>query len=333
MSRVSVVIPNWNGLHVLKPCLEALRRQTFDDFSVIVVDNGSSDGSAAYLRAHHPEVTLCALPRNIGFAGGMNAGFRVATGAYLVALNNDTVPAEGWLAALVAVLDSHPEAGSAASTMLRLADPSVIDTLGDGYGWAGVSCKFGNGRRAEDAPKLPFPVFGACGGAAIYRRQMLDEIGLFDEAFFAYMEDVDLAIRARLAGWTCLSAPDAVVLHAVAASTGGHTSDFSVRQTTKNAIATILKTAPWPVLPLLLATALSTQGAAVTLCLLTGRPRWLRPHLGAYFSGLRAALAEAPKMLAARRGIQARRRLSTRAFVMLMIESARLRRSVARPSQ
>jgi len=331
MTRVSVVIPNWNGLHWLKPCLEALRRQSHADFQLVVVDNGSTDGSAAFLREHRPDITLCALPRNIGFAAGMNAGFAVATGDYVVALNNDTLPAEGWLAALVDVLDAHPEAGSAASTMVLMSDPAIIDTLGDGYGWTGVSYKLGAGRRVADAPKRPFPVFGACAGAAIYRRVMLDEIGVFDEAFFAYMEDVDLAIRARLAGWGCVSAPDAVVLHSVAASTGGDASDFSVRHTARNVIATILKTAPWPLLPLLLFTTLSTQAIAVTLSLATGRPAWLRRHIGAYVSGLRAAVAEAPRMLAARRAIQARRRLSTWAFIALLRKSARLRRRVARP--
>lgn len=331
MTRVSVVIPNWNGLHWLRPCLEALQRQSFADFQLVVVDNGSTDGSAAFLREHRPDITLCALPRNVGFAAGVNAGFAAATGDYVVALNNDTVPTETWLAALVDVLDTYPKAGSAASTMILLSDPSIIDTLGDGYGWTGASYKLGSGRRVADAPKRPFPVFGACAGAAIYRRAMLDEIGVFDEAFFAYMEDVDLAIRARLAGWDCVSAPDAVVLHSVAASTGGDASDFSVRHTTRNVIATIVKTAPWPLLPLMLFTTLSTQAVAVTMSLTTGHPVWLRRHIGAYFSGLRAAVTDAPRMFAARRTIQARRRLSTWAFIALMRETARLRRRIARP--
>ena len=136
--------------------------------------------------------------------------------------------------------------------------PSRIDTIGDGYRWDGRPYKIGSGGPASHIPETPFPVFGACAGAGLYRRRMLDEIGLFDERYFAYMEDVDLAIRARLAGWTCICVPKAVVLHAGAGSSGGFASDFSVRLTTKNVYATILKTIPAPLTPFVLVASVAT---------------------------------------------------------------------------
>jgi GT2 family glycosyltransferase len=214
--------------------------------------------------------------------------------------------------------------------MLSLAEPDRIDTIGDGYRWDGRAYKIGSGGPAARMPKSPFPVFGACAGAALYRRRMLDEIGLFDERYFAYMEDVDLALRARLAGWTCICVPRAVVLHAGAGSSGGMASDFSVRLTVKNVYATILKSVPAPLTPFVLLASLTTLSGGMVTALLFDRPRWMRPRLGAVISGMRAALREAPTMLAARGRTQAGRKLSTLAFVVLLIESAALRRRFAR---
>ena len=330
MPRVSVVIPNWNGARWLEPCLDALEAQTFRDFDVVVVDNGSTDASLATLERRRAAGSLAlrivALPQNVGFAAGMNAGISTCTAEYIAALNNDTVPCAGWLAALVEALDADPAAGSAASAMLSLAEPDRIDTIGDGYRLDGRAYKIGSGGPASRMPAAPFPVFGACAGAALYRRRMLDEIGLFDERYFAYMEDVDLAIRARLAGWTCKCIPQAVVLHAGAGSSGGTASDFSVRLTVKNVYATILKSVPLPLTPLFLVASLATLSAGIITSLLFDRPRWMRPRLRAIFSGTQAALREAPSMLATRARTKAPRKLSTLAFLRLMIDSAAQRR-------
>jgi GT2 family glycosyltransferase len=334
MPRVSVVIPNWNGSHWLDPCLDALEAQTFHDFEVVVVDNGSTDASLETLARRRAKgsvaLRLVELPQNVGFAAGMNAGISTCSAQYIAALNNDTVPSPGWLAALVETLDADPAAGSAASAMLSLAEPDRIDTIGDGYRWDGRAYKIGNGGEAARMPDRPFPVFGACAGAALYRRQMLDEIGLFDERYFAYMEDVDLALRARLAGWTCVCVPRAVVLHAGAGSSGGMASDFSVRLTVKNVYATILKTVPAPLTPIVLLASLATLSGGMVTALLFDRPHWMRPRLGAVLSGMQAALREAPSMLATRGATQARRKLSTLAFVRLLLESAALRRRFAK---
>lgn len=330
MPRVSVVIPNWNGAHWLEPCLDALEHQSFRDFEVVVVDNGSTDASLETLARRRDAGSLglrvVELPQNVGFAAGINAGISSCTADYIAALNNDTVPCAGWLAALVDTLDADPAAGSAASAMLSLAEPDRIDTIGDGYRWDGRAYKIGNGGPAARMPETPFPVFGACAGAALYRRQMLDEIGLFDERYFAYMEDVDLALRARLAGWTCVCVPSAVVLHAGAGSSGGMASDFSVRLTTKNVYATILKSVPAPLTPFVLLASITTLTGGMVTALLFDRPRWMRPRMRAVISGMKAALGEAPSMLATRGRTQAGRRISTIAFIRLLIESAALRR-------
>lgn len=333
--RVSVVIPNWNGARWLEPCLAALARQGWRDFEVVVVDNGSTDGSVALLerlRAERPQppLRIVALERNIGFAAGMNAGIRATRAQLVAALNNDTIPAEGWLGALVEAIDRHPGAGSVASTMLSLEAPHVIDTVGDGYRWDGRAFKIGEGEPPGILPQEPFEVFGACAGAALYRRAMLDEVGLYDERYFAYMEDVDLAIRARIAGWSCWSVPGAVVLHAGAGSSGGGLSDFSVRLTTKNLYATILKSVPGALMPVMAVLSVATLGAGVLGGALTGRPAWVRPHLRALLSGFGAAIAEVPSSLRARGPTQAHRRISTGAFWRLMRESAAARRRFGR---
>jgi GT2 family glycosyltransferase len=327
MPRVSVVIPNWNGSRWLRPCLAALAAQQYRDFEVVIVDNGSTDGSPALvesLRAEHPDLTvqLVALTQNIGFAAGTNAGIRFSDSELVAALNNDTVADPGWLGALVDALDARPGAGFVASTMLSLSEPHVIDTVGDGYRWDGRAYKIGEGAPPGILPAEPFEVFGACAGAALYRRRMLDEIGLFDERYFAYMEDVDLSIRARIAGWSCYSVPGAVVLHAGAGSSGGTVSRFSVRLTTKNIFATLLKSVPGPLMPAMVASAMGTLCGAIVVGALSGRPPWVRPNIGALGAGLWAALGELPSSLRARRRTQSARRISSGDFWRLMQDSA-----------
>jgi len=327
MIRVAVVIPNWNGRKWLGPCLSSLRAQRYRAFETIVVDNGSTDGSVAFLAEAFPEVRVCAEPRNLGFAAGMNLGFNAGGPVdYLAALNNDTVAEPDWLEALVRALDADPGAGSAAALMVSLRDPQVIDTAGDGYGWTGLSFKLGAGLPVGQVPELPYQVFGASAGACLYRRRMLDEIGTFDETYFAYMEDVDLALRARLAGWSCVAVPAARVRHAGAASSGSGPSDFSVRLSTRNILVTILKNAPAPVLLPMVTGALLMQMAAIGASLLTGRPAWLALRRRAWAQGVLAAGRGLPAALAARRRNRPLRRLSTLGFLR-MITRARAQRA------
>jgi GT2 family glycosyltransferase len=330
MTRVAVVIPNWNGLRWLGPCLQALDTQSFRDFRTIVVDNGSQDGSPDWLRDRHPEVQLVALPQNLGFAAGMNAGIAAAGGVdYVAALNNDTEADPGWLGALVAALDDTPKAGAAASLMLSLQNPQIVDTAGDGYGWTGLSFKLASGRDRRQVPDVPYPVLGASAGACLYRRRMLDEIGAFDPDYFAYMEDVDLALRAQLAGWTCLAVPASTVRHAGAASSGGGPSAFSLRLTTRNMLVTIVKNAPALMVPVMLGGTFALQIGAVGQSFLTGRPGWLAQNRRAWVAGVGAALRAFPAALAHRWRTRGQRRMTTAGFIRMLAASARQRREMA----
>lgn len=207
----SIIIVNWNGRHWLEQCLPALNAQTFRDYEVIVVDNGSTDGSAAWLAQAWPAVRVMALPENVGFAAGNNVGIRAAGGRYVITLNNDTRVAPHWLAALVQAAEA-PGVGMVASKMVQWQHPEKLDSAGIEVDWAGVAWNRGWGEPAETAT-APADIFGPCAGAALYRRDMLDGIGLFDESFFIFYEDADLAWRAQRAGWRCRYAPDALVHH------------------------------------------------------------------------------------------------------------------------
>lgn len=230
--RVSVIIPNWNGLGLLRPCLDALRRQTYTDHEVIVVDNASADASVAALRDEYPEVRVVVLPTNRGFAGGCNEGIRAARGEYIVTTNNDTEAEPGWLAALADALDRHPEAGSAAARIMLHDRRDTLHSAGDLFRRDGTPDSRGVWQRYGPPYDRACYVFGGCGGATMYRRAMLEEIGTFEEAFFMYCEDVDLNWRAQLAGWKCVYVPDAVIYHHLSATGGGPMSSYHVGRNT-----------------------------------------------------------------------------------------------------
>lgn len=218
MVEASVIIVNWNGKHLLDDCLGSLRRQTFRNFETILVDNGSSDGSAEYVQKRYPEVKLIALRENRGFAGGNIAGYELATGKLIVLLNNDTEAHRDWLAELHHASLNFPEAGSFASKMMYFADRQRIENCGFSLGTAGTTIDLG--RDELDGPPWTTPreVFGACGGAVAYRRCMLNDIGFLDPDFFMIYEDVDLSFRAQLRGYKCIHIPTAIVYHRYRAS-------------------------------------------------------------------------------------------------------------------
>jgi GT2 family glycosyltransferase len=214
---ISVVIPNWNGRRWLPGCLAALAAQERAADEVIVVDNGSRDGSLEYLREEHPEVRVVELSDNTGFARAANLGLHLATGDWVALINADVELAPDWLVRTGAALEAHPEAASVACKMLSLRDPQIVDDAGDVLRRDGV-CEQ-RGRFGPDDGRWDHPgeVFGACAGAALYRRAAVRNVGGFHEPYFAYLEDVDLALRLRLAGWGCRYEP-AVALHAAQAS-------------------------------------------------------------------------------------------------------------------
>lgn len=212
MNHVSVVVPSWNGRRLLTPCLESLRRQTVPPAGVVVIDNGSTDGSPAMLARSFPEVEVIRLERNRGFAAAVNVGIRATETSLVALLNNDAVAEPGWLEALVAALDGD-RVGMVASKILDADDPRRIDGIGLEVDAEGHPRQIG--QQQPDGPPFDSPreVFGPIAAAALYRRELFEEIGVFDERFFAYLEDVDLAWRARRAGWRCVYAPGAVVRH------------------------------------------------------------------------------------------------------------------------
>lgn len=217
---VSVVLVNWNGRALLPACLDALLGQTRPADEIIVVDNGSTDGSAAFVGSCYPAVTIVPLGRNTGFAAGNNHGIAASRGEVIVTLNTDAIPSPGWLAALCAPLAAEPRLGSAMSTMLFAHAPERIASAGLRVARNGLVLDDLLGWRWTGRRTGLRPVFGPSAGAAAYRRAMLDEVGGFDRKFFMYLEDADLAWRARGRGWSCVHVPQATVLHIYSASSG-----------------------------------------------------------------------------------------------------------------
>jgi len=223
---VSVIIPNWNGADHLPTCLKSLRRQTYPHIEIIVADNCSTDHSLELLARDYPEVRVLALGENWGFAGACNAGMEVAQGEFLALLNNDTEAHPHWLAEVVAAFQRHPEAGIVASKMLLFEQRDTFHTAGDFYGVDGIPGNRGVWQKDVGQYEHEEYVFSACGGSAVYRRAMLDQVGLLDEDFFFSCEDVDLAWRAQLSGWKCIYAPCAIVFHKLSATGGSVTASF-----------------------------------------------------------------------------------------------------------
>lgn len=222
---ISVVIVNWNGLAHLGVCLTALRAQTYRDFETVLVDNGSRDGSAEFVRGQFPEVRVLVLGENRGFAGGVNAGVAAAGGEFVALLNNDTQADPDWLAALRRAADERAEFGMFASRVVLFDRPEVLDSAGDGLSFSGAPFKRGHLKAAGDY-ESEGEVFGPSGSAALYRREVWEDAGGFDEEFFLVHEDVDLALRARLRGHRCWYVAEALVRHRVNASIGYMSRDY-----------------------------------------------------------------------------------------------------------
>lgn len=301
MPRVSVIILNWNGKKFLPECLDSLAAQTYRDFETVLVDNGSTDGSAEYVRGNYPWVRLVALPENTGFAEGNNRGFAACAGEYIVTLNNDTRVEPVFLEELIRPLSGDPRIGMAAARMLDYFQPVRIDAVALKIGANGLGYNIGVGETDAGQYDGLTNVFGPCGGAALYRRAMLAEVGFFDADFFAYYEDFDLAWRGRLAGWGCVTAPEAVVYH-VHSATSGEWSPFKVYQTHRNKWYVIIKNWPLGFLLKRLPGILFFDAAALFLALLKGRG-------GAAVRARFDVVKNLGRLLAKRREVQARSKL------------------------
>lgn len=324
MPRVSVVVPSWNTRGLLQACLASLRRQSFRDFEVVVVDSGSTDGSVEMVEQDFPEARVVALGENRGFSGAANAGIEATDSELVALLNSDTEQDVGWLSALVAASDAHPEAGMFASRMLSLHDRRVLDGAGDALRASGLPYRVGHGEVDRGQYSVKRYVFGACAAAALYRRRMLEEVGLFDEDFFAYCEDGDLSFRAQLAGYRCLYVPDAVVYHAGGASSGGGRSPTATRLGTRNSILLLVKDLPAPLVPATLPAFLAGQMLRLATSAATGT-------LSAHLAGLSEVPAMVPAMLRKRRRVQKLRRVEVEYVERLLEASSReARRSLLR---
>ena len=303
MEKIFVVVPNWNGADLIAECLRSLETQT-QNANIVVVDNGSVDKSVSIIEAQFPGVHLIKLPRNTGFAGGVNTGIRYAMeqNADAVALfNNDAQADPNWLRHLAAALADNPDYGIATGKLLS-ADKKHIDSTGDFYTSWGLPFPRGRGEPVSDKYDKATDVFGASGGASLYRIKMFKDIGLFDEDFFAYYEDVDLSFRAQLAGWKVRYVPAAEAYHLQGATSGG-IKGFTTYQTFKNFPLLFWKNVPLRLLPGILI-RFKTAYFSIYISSIQKRRAWPATK------GFLRMLTLFPKKMAQRRHIQKTRRVS-----------------------
>ena len=242
---ITVVIPNYNGIRFLGDCLEALGRQEegTPPYSILVVDNGSEDGSLALLAESFPEVEVEALPENTGFCHAVNVGIRRAKTPYVILLNNDTRVYPGFVKGLFQAMEREKDAFSVSARMLLWDGTERMDDGGDRYCVLGWAYARGKGRPASRFDQ-PCQVFSACGGAAIYRKNIFEEIGYFDESHFAYLEDLDVGWRARIHGYRSFYEPSAQVVHFGSASSGSRYNPWKTSLASANNIYVVGKNMP-----------------------------------------------------------------------------------------
>ncbi len=240
---VSIIILNWNGKQYLETCLSSLSQQTYKDIEIIFVDNGSSDGSVEFVKSKYPEVIIVQHERNLGFAMGVNSGIMASSGKYIATINNDAEADKEWVARLVRVMESDAQTGSCASKMLNYYERDKIDSSGIVIYQNGNAYDRGAGEKDIEEYDLQEEIFGACAGAALYRKEMLDEIGFFDKDYFAYFEDVDLSFRMHLYSWKCIFVPEAVVYH-MHSATSKQQSPFKIFYLERNKLWNMWKYFP-----------------------------------------------------------------------------------------
>jgi len=291
---VSVVIPNFNGAFYLEECLRSLLRQSVPGAEIIVVDDGSRDGSIDIARRVAPQAVVLAHSRNLGFAAAANTGIRTARGDWIAILNNDTEVAETWMAECLQAIECHPDASFLACRILDYKQRDRLYSAGDCFLRAGVGYRRGQERPDQGEYQRLTNIFSPCGCAAIYRRSALEQTGGYDERFFAYLEDVELGLRLQASGRIGYYVPSAVVYHHGATTSGGEFSSLSIRLRTRNSLLLLFKSVPgpalWRMIPMIVVSQLFWFGRVLA-------------HGGflAYVRGLAAVVPLIPVMLADRR--------------------------------
>lgn len=238
--KVSIVIPNYNGESYILDCIKSVYDQIDNKREIIIIDNHSTDRSVSLIKEHYPDISLIVNDDNVGFAAAVNQGILASSGEYVILLNNDAFAREGFVKELYECIESDPRIFSVGAKMLQYTNPGIIDNAGDEltiFGWA---YQTGNGRPSEEYNKKR-RIFSACAGAAIYRKRVFEEIGYFDENFFAYLEDVDIGFRANLHGYKNVFCPSAEVDHIGSATSGSKHNEFKVRLAARNNIYLLMK--------------------------------------------------------------------------------------------
>lgn len=241
--KATVIIPNYNGLSFMEPCMAALKRQRCKDFDILVVDNGSTDGSAEWLK--EKKIPAIFLETNTGFSGAVNAGIQAVKTPYVILLNNDTEPEPDFVGELIKSVSRSKKIFAVSSKMVQLCHKDLMDSAGDMYSVLGWAYQRGVGRSSKGYNR-PREVFSACAGAAIYRREVFDVIGYFDEMHFAYLEDIDVCYRAKIFGYHNLYCPTAVVYHVGSGTSGSKYNSFKVKLAARNSVYLNYKNMPWP---------------------------------------------------------------------------------------
>jgi len=308
---VSVVVPNYNGAPFLAECLHSLRGQSYRPMETILVDDASTDGSVGMSRASFPEVRVIELLRNGGFARAANHGIVASRGEIIALLNNDAVAEPEWLEELVGALNRHPEAGSVAAKVLLRGEPRTFNSAGDLFRRTGLPDNRGAWELDLGQYDAEDEIFGASAAAAAYRRALFEDVGLFDERFFMYCEDVDLAFRAQLAGHRCVYAPRAIVRHRLGA-TGGST--LASYQCGRNFVWLLARDVPGVVWRCHWRAILRAQLALAKGALHHAH----EPAARARLRGQLVGLLTSPRLLLERRRFSAKRRVSDDYIVGLL---------------
>jgi len=296
MTMASIVIINWNSGNLLLRCLDALQVQTWRDFEIIIIDNGSTDDSLEYIKQSKVTPRVTQLTENLGFAAANNIGIRLAHGEWIVLLNADAFPESDWLEKLLTIAERKTEYSFFSSRQIQENKPELLDGAGDTYHISGLAWRIGYQLPSKTHGLEKKDVFSACGAAALYRRDEFLSIGGFDEDYFSYFEDVDLGFRLQLAGKKCLYVSDAVVHHVGSASTGKR-SDFSVYYGYRNMIWTFLKNMPSPLIWFFLPLHIVTVTFFIFYLTLRGQGRVILDAVADAVQGL-------PKTLEKRKKIQ-----------------------------